>query len=239
MTNKKYRAGYVLTLLPSIATLIMALLIYCQLNETQEQTKLLRRTLMQSYRPIGYISHPKNELGIDSIKFKWDVCTIPNKFSFTDTLHIVNKGTGLLLLIGYVSHLSTRAIDFREELLNSGISNIEFDAMYSDARRDCLLPEEKTMLRLSRAEIDYKAQYYLYILLFYQDGNLYDTCELTKFPLKRNEKNIQEYQFEFDSTKGSIIRQSFNCYSLEERGKLVDVIKSFDHPLANFLERAY
>src|SRR3990170_5382462 len=98
------------TAIIAIATIVGLFLVIPQINEFNEQNELLRRTLLQSYRPIGYITQinkPNTDIRVIGLLLEGK----KDKFTFTYDQSLINEGSGLLVNIGHLYFISKERVD--------------------------------------------------------------------------------------------------------------------------------
>lgn len=225
-------------LLMVIVTVIGLLFVILQLkefgkqNETlNSQSELLRKTLIQSFRPIGYI----NQINIGAPKLR--VIDYPpsgrnDKFSFVYKQHLVNEGAGVLVNIGHLYYLTKERVNFREGFLSGDYDSTEirFDGRIDNSRRQTLLPKDTNEVIIAYHNIEFAEKYNIYLLHFYedQDGNLYDTEVDINFdfepPHIKNDRLFAELKSVFTNN-------IYHAYTETEKSNLVNIIKKYNHPL--------
>lgn len=215
----------------ALATVIGLLLVIPQINEFNEQNELLKRTLVQSYRPIGFITQinkPNTHIRVIGLPPEGK----KDKFTFTYNQSIINEGSGLLVNIGHLYYISKEKINFRKNFLNHEYDSteIKFDGRFDYSRRTTLLPKDTGHVVLRFDDISFEDEYNIYLLFFYedQDGNLYDTennLNLTFEPTTIENNRIKA------NLKTLFTNNFYNAYSISQALELIDLLKSYNHPL--------
>ncbi len=226
-----------------MVTLIGFIFIYFQLlefnNQNQqlkiqtkalvEQNKTLNKSLIQSYRPIGYVGFESNQDAIAQIVNH----TKDEKVDFIYRPRLINRGNGPLIFIGFIYYASIIEINFKEDLLaGKYLTDFKFDYNYRRTRKTALLKDQSTSVNCEINNIDLTKKYNIYILIFYsdQDGNLYDTEHLMYF------ENIIEPKS--DKIKNNHIapfmRNKYEMISDVERQGLIQIFKDRRHELYKF-----
>lgn len=220
----------------AIATIVGLFFIWQQLNETIEQTKSLNKTLMQSYRPLGYITQGVDSSGLHIITIKFLKANEKNKMSFQLDFNFSNKGSGILSLIGYISFISANKIDFREDFLNSKITNYSYDGFYPSSREANLLQGDISILKRQITDIVYQPMYYFYMIIFYKDqeGNLYDTYLVSQLPFEKNTFENVDFPYTLSKSRG-IVSHYYNYYDNEDLKRLEVAIINDNHPIKDYL----
>jgi hypothetical protein len=213
-------------------------LVIIELDNLKEQNKLLNSSLMQSYRPLGILRHKdSNESNKDLIIVNFIPTGSKEKISFIDSLDFINKGEGILFFTGFIYYLSDTTINFRKTFLNSGISNIKSDEIFTYTRNYPIEPREKTNIEIFFENIDIRKTYYLYVLAFYkdQDQNLYDTQQLTVLCLEEPSKSGEKYIGKFNKKSPGAMHENYHLYISNEREKLIKRTREIELPISDYL----
>lgn len=226
--------SYLANIVVAVTAILGLIYVYFQLNLFQEQTDTLNKSLIQSYRPLGFIFYNDPEgKGRHVIEYLNE--GKKEKLSFIFRPSMVNKGSGVLVNIGHIYYITTEAINFRQKLLNrdSVIDDIHFDWRYNYTRRDAVLPSDKIEVSVRLDEIEFESQYYLYIMAFYedQDGQLYDTVSKTVMNFGETYWETERMRTKFES---ALTTNQFNKYDETEKLKLIEMFKEKKHPIVDY-----
>ncbi len=113
-----------------------------QTNALIEQNKTLNKSLIQSYRPIGYVGSERFEPYREN-----------GNFDFIYKSQLINRGNGPLIYIGFIYYVSDKEINFKQLLLaQKNLVNYQFDYNYRRTRKTSLLKDDSTSIncRLSK-----------------------------------------------------------------------------------------
>jgi len=219
------------TAIIAIATIVGLFLVIPQINEFNEQNELLRRTLLQSYRPIGYITQinkPNTDIRVIGLPPEGK----KDKFTFTYDQSLINEGSGLLVNIGHLYFISKERVDFRKKFLNHDYDSTEirFDGRWDYTRRTTVLPKDTGLVVVRFNDISFEDEYNIYILFFYedQDGNVYDTenkINLTFNPTTIENERVRAHLRTLSTNN------FYNAYSNSQALELLDLLKGYNHPL--------
>lgn len=209
-------------------------LIKSELNKMDHQNKTLEKTLRQSFRPIASLKEEDKHSGSNfKYTFKKPNKESPNKFSFYGEKKNKNIGNGIMLYIGSIYYISDELIDFRNKLLNSKLTNLNFDGKHPHTRGDAVFPQGTYITYINFTDLDFKNEYYIYIIYFYQDidGNFYDTVFMNSLPVKANPTpNGLFPDIDYIKSK-SYFKESYNVCSPKEVSKFCQLFKSHEHNL--------
>ena len=230
--NKYSSTLLVLTAIVGLYFVVQQLDEFNKQNQTlYRQSELLRKTLIQSYRPLGYIMQinpdvPDKKIiqGIEGER--------KDKYSFRYHQSLVNKGSGILVNIGHIYYISKEKIDFRSKFLNGDYdsSMIHFDGRHDYTRRHTLHLNDTNSVWIAFKDIEFAEEYNIYILLFYedQDGNLYDT--LNKLNLQYGPTSIVNNSVKA-KIKNVYTNNVYHAYSENENKQLINAMRSLNHPM--------
>ncbi len=182
-----------------------------------------------SFLKAIYTESIYKEISLDGIAISgWD-----NNFSLT------NKGKGVLLFIGALSHATNAGYtDFRDILLKGEIdvNDINFDVIKETQRLKPIFENESLPHRQHYNYVKYSPTSYLflYTIFLYKDQQnelLYDTVHCDQF--KFSELTIPAVKRPFEPT------EQYHIYTEDDRKKIISIIKMKEpnHNLLNFLEK--
>ena len=228
VNNRKYNLKYfseLATIVLAITAIAGLVFVYIQIEKFSEQnenlktqSEVLHKTLIQSYRPLGFIKFIDPELPPDQIRVTTLRLGRKDRWSFQFEPTLTNKGNGILVFIGHIYFISKTPISFRDSLLNNSLKleDIKTDGVYGYSRRGALLPNDSVELTVRYDEIEFSNEYHLYILALYedQDGNLYDTESIHTF--KFDEPTFNGDRF-LASIKSVLQVCKFNVYTNVEK----------------------
>lgn len=239
-TKKDYRLkliGTGITLLGFFVIILQMCEFRTQNESLQEQSELLNRSLLQTYRPIGWVSNINPESPLEtyeSFKVEWFSKNIPPKDSISIWYkpYLINEGSGVLVYLGHLYYVTDEEYSFRERIQKEliDVNQIRFDWNYSRSRQQSILPKHHRIINMKALDLDKKPYYYLYSLTLYedQDGNLYDTENLlyfeTEFNKETNKINISK----------TYTHDVYSAYSDEEKSILINLIKKRGHPMVKY-----
>ncbi len=247
-TNKK-RLNISWEAVSAIATWVAAIgaitglvFLICELRESKKanqialkQSEQTERVLRQTYRPFGVIRFRHEDPNF--VKVFFAESSQPDLFSFGTEQEIKNVGQGVLMFLGFFSHLDTIDLDFRKTFLEGSISDISRDIAPNYARGQLLLQGETEKIFISWDDLAYIPKYYQYTIYLYkdQDGNLYDTehTVIFSFAVLYDEKGKKRPKIKDDSAT----RALYHYYTEEEKRLLIKRLKGFNHPMAEVLEK--
>lgn len=223
----------------AISAIIGIILVKLELNETQKQTEYLNRTLMQSYRPVGSIANFKDDGTYSNIIIHYFDCDKKDKFSFLYNPEIMNRGQGILSLIGYISYLSEKSLNFREKFLNGEITEVYADSLLNYARRKPILPKDKYGVVTVFKEIPFEQKYFIYVLAFYedQDNNLYDTEHLVVLNFEEPKITEDGLKTKLNNNEPGIRSERYSMYNKLDYKRLSTVLKRINSPLSNYISK--
>ncbi|OGU54851.1 MAG: hypothetical protein A2V66_04585 [Ignavibacteria bacterium RBG_13_36_8] len=229
----------------AIATSIIALtsivgvcFIVKELNDSQIQTELLSRTLMQSYRPLGIIqsSFKPNEQGLVILQYLFNK-EKKDCFAIGYEPMIKNEGKGILSLLGYIALLSKDVIDFRHSFLDGEVKEVTFDRFGETDRRVTIPPGGTFGISVLFEDVFYETKYVMYILALYedQDGNLYDTESMNILWLEKATVTVDGLRTKSDKTKTGVHQEKYHCFSSIEKEKLLTQLRKLKNPIADVI----
>ena len=226
--------SHIANIVIAITAILGLIYVYLQLDLFYSQTDTLNKSLIQSYRPIGFITFidpgEKWDVGIEFLKGGKK-----EKLSFLYRPSMINKGNGILVNIGHMYYITKEAIEFRKKLLDKELvkEEIHFDWKYDYVRGDALLPNDTADVNIRFDNIEFEEQYYVYIIAFYedQDGRLYDTVNKTF--MKFSPTFWKEDRMRTSLTRANITNK-FNAYSEIEKSILIEIIKERKHTMADY-----
>ncbi len=232
--------GTVITLLGFGAIIYQMNLFQTQNESLQEQSELLNRSLLQTYRPIGWISDTNPNSPLEEYKnvivtgYTINI-TLKDSIVIEYKPYLVNEGNGVLVYLGHLYYISDTLYSFRERIQKGLIdkNDIRFDWHYSRARKTSILPGRHYLLNMKAIDVNYEPFYYFYALTLYEDqeGNLYDTESMLYFEYDKNKKQGERIS-------KLLTRNLYNAYSDEEKSKLLNIINKRNHPMAIFFSNS-
>jgi len=226
----------VVTTIIGLVLVLQQLTEFSKQNETlHTQSELLRKTLIQSYRPIGYIMQINKEIPTKKI-IELPPTGRKDKFSFVYRQLLINEGSGVLVNIGHLYFITKEKENFRKKFLEGEYDStvIKFDGRYDYSRRQTLLPKDTAEVVIGYDDIEFEDEYNVYVLLFYEDqeGNLYDTENIlnikfgpTSIVNDRVKANLQSL----------FTNNIYNDYTESEKMNLINIIKDYHHPMWKYI----
>ncbi len=196
-----------------IATIIIAVTAYLGLsfiieerNLMREQNKMLKSSLENQTMPRALFGSKnltsERKFGIKVNKVE------NNKFELEMGTDVVNVGTGIMRVLGYIYFVDEKAQNFRKKLLDGNFDEIQ---IWQDGEKDWqrnseLLPSEHKSVKLIMNDLEQNKTYFVSVIYFYKDlhGKLYYTEYIFNLPLK--DLKIEENQFKVEFNKEEMMQ---------------------------------
>ena len=247
-SNKKWlnidweAASAIATWLAAIGAITGLIFLICELQEFKKanqialrQSEQTERVLRQTYRPFGVVrfrhDRPNDVVGYFKESSK------PDHFSFGTVAEVKNVGQGVLMFLGFFSHLDTVDLDFRKMFLEGAISDIKSDKARNYVRGQLLLQGETQKIGIGWEDLAYLPKYHQYTIYLYedQDGNLYDTEHIDVFGFVKPYYEKDKKRTKFEASGAS--RELYHYYTDEEKRLLIKRLKEVKHPMVEVLEK--
>ncbi len=180
--SKEGKSNLAIRWVTLLFTMASAVVLFCQLNTLQDQTKAMNERLELDKKPYGFA---KCMWAVDSVAFPPSIFLRTNLiFDEENSSFIIhlnhmfsNQGREKLVFLQAVAYRSSSPIEFYESLkkeaINFGDLSIRAEAEF--ANRTVILPGDFRREEIRFYGVPIQDRYYFYVLYFYEDlvGNLY------------------------------------------------------------------